>query len=102
MAITRNTLDVLMLNEDGSEQLHEGVTILLWDQFTAEKELTKSGSADLKLTRTGAMTWAAMVRTGVIDPDTTLEAFAKACLDLGNSKTAPVDPTQPAASSESA
>jgi hypothetical protein len=99
MALEQRTINLLM--DSDPEPTEHQIRLLLGDQMRAELEVKRRGmTAEYAVNLGSAAAWAAMVRTGQYDGD--LEKFATDCLAMERHEDQPVDPTQPAASSEPA
>lgn len=109
----KNTLTVLMHPEsaalddlDGVEPVEETVTAMLCDQMRAELEVKKRHQVsveDAGINFVSIMAWCALARQGRISCK--LEEFAQRVYEIEREDpddAADVDPTQPAASSDSA
>lgn len=102
----KNIYTVTMRPEDAPEDVHPvevTVQALLCDQVRAERELRQRGTGvqDSPVMFVSAVAWAALAREGRIA--TKFDEFTTHAIDVSKQKDAgEVDPTQPAASNDSA
>lgn len=99
----KNVLTAHMHSETVPDGYEETVTVLLCDQIRAERELRQRGltAESAGITFVAAMAWAALAREGRIDVK--FDEFTTRAYDITRVEDAgDVDPTQSAASTDSA
>jgi len=112
MALKRRDMTIYMNDPAGTDGASEHrISLLLADQMRGELEVKKRGlGTGYAINLGAAMAWSCMARLGLTDLD--FDAFSLECLSIQDSEPEPsptgeptsddVDPTQPAASNDSA
>jgi hypothetical protein len=108
MALKQRSIAVLMSDpaDPGAEPVEHVVALILADQLRAEGLVKQRGmNSDYPMAHGAAAAWSAMARQKLTT--LTLEQFNLACLNMGNPDAepedgTPVDPTDQAASPDSA